>query len=424
MRFHEFSMMYNNNLETQERTGGNNWLLVLGLTLAPMTELRVWKIGPAELFCVLWCVRYLRCYFEGGVNRPLPAFWLSFLLILTAGTLFCMQYYPTESSGFGGLLTWFFMMFLSLGVHAGLSRRTTEEILHILESISFLSAAWYFFLLLYSRIVSSTFFGARLWYGVRRFTGGGANPHQMAILSLGMIFASLFFLLRVKMSRRKRFLHLTCMIVEIYILYLTRSTTVWMAMIVTMAFAVGLVTLRGIQATSTGNIRLVAFLTISAVVFILGFTWLFSLFMEWVSADSNGLHRFQLYSDIIDPLQKNFLFGLGDGTHADSGYMEFHNTYLEIIGMTGLIGTSLFIVFTVRIIKTLKRDPYLLLIPFALYVYGLAGFGLRRLPYWALTSFVIAIAEKLPPIREARARIDPDAPAPETAPGAAVGEAS
>ena len=47
MRFHEFSMMYNNNLETQERTGGNNWLLVLGLTLAPMTELRVWKIGPA-----------------------------------------------------------------------------------------------------------------------------------------------------------------------------------------------------------------------------------------------------------------------------------------------------------------------------------------------------------------------------------------
>ena len=31
-----------------------DWILLIGLSLAPMTGLRIWKIGPSEVLCLLW----------------------------------------------------------------------------------------------------------------------------------------------------------------------------------------------------------------------------------------------------------------------------------------------------------------------------------------------------------------------------------
>ena len=413
-------MMSSYNLRRREGVGGFDLLLIVGLALAPMTELRIWKVGPAELLCAVWCARYLRYYFDGGVNRPLAAFWLPFYLTLTAGTLFCLQFYPSESSGLGGLVTWFFMMFLSLGVYAGLMRRGAGDILRILETTCFVAAVWYIFLLVYSRVVSPTFFGARLWYARVRFTGGGANPHQMAILALGLMFVSFYFLVRVEMPRARRAAHAVSAAAFFYILFLTRSATAWMAMLACAALGAALLVVRGAKAARANRVAVAAAWTLGALGFILGFVWLFDRFMAWVSADPNGMGRFELFSYIVDPLRKNFLFGLGDGTHSNGGISEFHNTYLEIIGMTGLVGVIIFAVFTVRIFLSLRRDPYLLLVPLALYIYGLAGFGMRRLPYWALTSFMLALAQKLPRKEESGPPAPARGEAPRLGPGGAA----
>ncbi len=373
-----------------------DYLLILGLVLAPMTELRIWKIGPSELLCMIWSTKYIRGFFEQGLKHYLIRFWLLFYLTITAGMLYCLIFYPRESSGFDGLLTWFFMLYISFGVYTGLKKHSLSSILAILETVVILSAIWYFLLLMYSQRVSTHFFGARLWYARVRYTGGGSNPHQMAILSLGLMFVSFYFLCRVKLSLPKVVLHGICLIAHLYYLFLTRSTTAWMAMAVTYAagFFLLLVLLR--RGIRDRQALVIVLASLSLVLVMVAFTQLYDRFYAWVAKDPNGLHRFQLFAYVLDPLSKNFLFGLGDGTHSNNGISEFHNTYLEIIGMSGVIGVILFVVFTVRLIKNLWHDPFLLLLPLAYYVYGLAGFGLRRLPYWVLTVAMIVISEKIP----------------------------
>ena len=73
-----------------------DWLLILGLTIAPMTGLRIWKIGPAEVLTFIWCAvnvaflaaLWLRfdCQFSLIPKGYLGA-WMHFTLIYTA---FCL----------------------------------------------------------------------------------------------------------------------------------------------------------------------------------------------------------------------------------------------------------------------------------------------------------------------------------------------
>lgn len=381
------------------RKNGLPWydfLLILGLILAPMTELRIWKVGPSELLCVLWSTRYVRYFFKDRLRHFLVRFWLFFYLTMTAGTLFCLLFYPRESAGAEGLMTWFFMFYVSLGVYAGLRRRSLADIHRILESVCVGAAIWYLFLFVYSRTVSMHFLGAQIWYAGVRFSGGGANPHQMAILSLGLFFVSFYFLACVKLSRRKRLMHLLCLALDFLFLYLTQSTTAWMAVFATAGVGVVLLFLQTRAAPRSRRVSLLVIFLMGVVVLVFAAGLLYDRFYQWIAADSNGLHRFKLFSYILDPIRKNFLFGLGDGTHSNGGISEFHNSYLEIISMTGLIGVVLFIAFSVRLYRCLKKEPFLLLSPLAFYIYGLAGFGMRRLPYWVITATLIVIAEKLP----------------------------
>lgn len=374
-----------------------DYLLILGLVLAPMTGLRLWKIGPAELLCAIWSTKYIRGFLGGDLSHYLRRFWLLFFLTITAGMLYCLIFYPSESSGVDGFVTWFFMMYISFGIYAGMKEHSLRSILQILEIACVLAVLWYFFLLVYSRQVSSTFLGAPLWYGRgARYTGGARNPHQLAVLNLGLFFVSFYFLARVRLSWPKKALHIACMGAQLYFLQLTKSATGWMALVATLfvgAVLLFIMLRKSVRSRQTSLVLLVSF---TALILFVTFIQLLDRFMAWVALDPNGMGRFKLFADVIDPIRKNFLFGLGDGTHANFGRSEFHNSYLEIIGMSGLIGVVIFIVFTVRLIRNLWHDPFLLLIPFAYYIYGLSGFGLRRLPYWVMIVTMIAISERIP----------------------------
>lgn len=374
-----------------------DYLLVFGLMLAPMTGLRIWKIGPSELLCAIWSIKYIRGMFGKDLNHYLKRFWLLFYATITAGMLFCLIFYPSESSGLDGFFTWFFMLFISLGIYAGIKQRSLPNILQILETFCFFSVVWYLFLLVYSRTISDTFLGAPLWYGRgARFSGGGTNPHQMAVLSLGLFFISFYFLTRIKLTWQKKLLHAACIAAHIFFLRLTKSTTAWMGLVA--ALAMGIVVLLIVHRRSIRSKQITVILLVSLMTLVLfvSIIQLVERFMAWVALDPNGMGRFKLFADIVDPIRKNFLFGLGDGTHALFGRGEFHNSYLEIIGMSGVIGVIIFTAFTFRMIKNLWHDPMLLLLPLAYYIYGLSGFGLRRLPFWALTVFMIALSEKVP----------------------------
>ena len=374
-----------------------DYLLIAGVILAPMTGLRIWKIGPSELLCAVWCFRYILYIIQGKFDHFLTKFWVPFFVTLLAGTGFCLLYYPAESSGIEGITTWFFLLFFSLGLLQGLRQHSLQNILKILEKICFGAAIWYPLMWIYSLNVSRFFLGARLWYSTSwtRFTGGADNPHQLALLTLGLTFVSFYFISRVSITKRRKFFHALCIAVFLFLLSMTRSTTAWMAMFFSGAFGIAVMLVMKKQAIRSRQLTALLSLLFFSTVLVLGFSQLYSAFINWVSSDSNGLHRFKLFAYIVEPLQKNPFFGLGDGIHSNSGTMGFHNSYLEVIAMTGLIGFTLFTVFSVRLFRGLAVDPFLLLTPLAMYVYGLAGFGLRRLPFWALVTALAVVAEKL-----------------------------
>jgi len=378
-----------------KRRNGIDWfdyLLIIGIMMAPMTGLRLWKVGPSELLCFIWSTRYLARFMNTCFNNPLTRFWWPFFLTLLTGTVYCLFRYPDESSGLEGVMTWFFMMYISFGVYYGMKDRSRQEVLRVMEKAGVFSMVWYTLLLIYSRAVSGYLFGVRLWYSGVRFAGGGRNPHQMAILALCLVFASLYVLVREPLGLKKRVLHVVITSFFTVILYLTRSTTALMALFASGALFLALAAIQYKKAIRDRQVLTIVLLSLGALVVAFGFVWLFQKFMDWVAADPNGLHRFKLFAYIRDPLSKSPLFGLGDGTHSNEGISEFHNSYLEIIGMTGIIGVILFIVFTVRLIRTLSVDRLLWTLPFALYIYGLAGFGLRRLPNWVFIAFMLVLA--------------------------------
>ncbi len=102
----------------------------------------------------------------------------------------------------------------------------------------------------------------------------------------------------------------------------------------------------------------------------------------------------EIFRTIGIALKKNPIFGLGPGGHAYDGTMEFHNTYLEILAMTGVVGFFIFAKFSLRIYRVLKSDYTLYLIVLPLYAYGLAGFSMRRLVYWNLIVLAVVLAQK------------------------------
>ena len=61
----------------------------------------------------------------------------------------------------------------------------------LLSVFSYAATLWFLFLYIYSRVVKPTLFGVSLWFGGVRFTGGGTNPHQVALLFCGLIFVYL-----------------------------------------------------------------------------------------------------------------------------------------------------------------------------------------------------------------------------------------
>ena len=114
---------------------------------------------------------------------------------------------------------------------------------------------------------------------------------------------------------------------------------------------------------------------------------------------------FEIFASIGDTLRKNWLFGLGPGIHGLDGTIEYHNAYLEILAMGGIIGFGIFIVFSSRLFLLLMTDPSILFAVIPLYAYGLG--------FWV----VVAVAAAYSVRKKQETAADSGAPAPRQAAG-------
>ena len=364
-------------------------LLVLGTIIAPMTGLRVWKVGPGEVICLLYCSINYRAIKYIPQKDIFFRFWSGFLIASSLGALWGTYKYPGETAAID-LFTWFYLGFISIGTHLILKSKTDKDIIAVLTLISYGSALWYCILYLYSRYVSYYFLGAPLWFAGVRFTGGATNPHQVALL-LCLNLIVLAGLIINRKSFRSRVFNGIVFIITFFLLRQTKSTTAIMAVTI----GIGSVVWQHfwVHYKDKNRLFITVFFVVSIVILLFGVR-LYHAFVGWVAADKNGMDRFDIFSSFPTAILKGPVFGLGPGAHARNGYQEFHNSYLEIAAMSGLVGSLFFVGFTFRLFKLSVKNPVSFGALVSCYVYGLAGFGARRLVYWLVVTLVYELATK------------------------------
>lgn len=370
-----------------------DYLLIIGLILAPMTGLRITKVGPGELLCFIWCFKYLKEYLYLKINNFFIAFWLLFILSIVLGTCYGIYYHPDQVR-IGQLGTWLYLMIISLGIYIGLNKKNLVYIEYLLERICIISTFWYAFLYLFSIYVSKIFLGAPLWFANIRFTGGAKNPHQLAVMMSSIIFICYRLIVKNNAILSKRATYIVCILICTFIAFETQSSTLVMSVLITSIIGVFLIVINLAKREKKYIFSCILICSIS-IVGLLFFNYFFEKIFNWISSDPNGIGRLEIFSSIIDTLEKSPIIGLGPGVHGKYGTIEYHNTYLEILAMTGIVGVIIFVFFSVKAFNIIKTDKLLVLIILPLYLYGLAGFAMRRLIYWGIFVFILVIGKKL-----------------------------
>ena len=350
-----------------------------------MTGLRISKIGPAELLLLIWSLNHINIHHIKKSDTF--GFFAVFIFSMILGSIVCMIWHPEELDK-AGLFTWIYLAVIAIAFYEGLSENELSYNERLLYIFSFTALIWYSFLYLYSISVGRYFLGAPLWYGNRRFSGGGTNPHQVAVLLSGIIFV----FIREASKHRHILMNLAFALMCFYLMTQVQSSTGILAMFLGILIFV-YSWLMNLDKEKKYFI-LVLMTALIIVVIMLTYNSIYRRLYLWVASDSNGLGRIEIFSSIMTAFSKSPLVGLGPGAHALDGIIEFHNTYLEIIAATGIVGSAAFIVYTIKsFIRLVKADWTLIPVMVGIYGYGLAGFAMRRLAYWGIFVFILVIAE-------------------------------
>ncbi len=367
-----------------------DWLLIIGLMLAPMTGLRIWKVGPAEILCFFWGLKhYPSRYID--LENDVVRFFSIFLGAMAIGTVWGLVVAPKEVH-LTHWPTWIYIAYISLAIYTGLKKNPIEYNEKIISVFSILSTYWYLFLYFFSIYVSKSFFGAPLWFSGVRFTGGATNPHQVAVLMCGLAFC---FIRKIVLQQNPVFNTISAYIC-IFIILQTESSTGVAALVLGGMSVMYVITVHS-SASMEKKVLLTlveAFILILCVIVL--FDDIYDYIMGWIMSDRNGMGRINLLHQIGSTVIKSPIFGLGPGVHAttQSGrLMEFHSTYTEILAATGIVGFIAFLFFSVRTFRNVLYDDLFLPSIVAIYIYGFGGFAMRRLSYWGIFMIIFVITE-------------------------------
>ncbi|WP_144008456.1 O-antigen ligase family protein [Parenemella sanctibonifatiensis] len=337
---------------------------------------------------LLWCV------IEWTIRRPRPAirlqdglWWYLFFLCIVIGTWIGIQLTP-HATGVAGLLTWAYFAFVFLTIVAALRACTRDYLELLLTRVGSWGAIFFSFLLTWSILVSRSLFGLSLWYSGSRFSGGGANPHYVALVAVVCASINLRTAVRASTLRSRVWAGLL-MLASLVAGAATLSTTLAAAIALT-----GLVMLLCymLHARNVGLLWLV--MLIAAVVAVINVGWVLDTAVKVVEGDANGLGRIDIWASYTQTFALSPVFGLGPGTHGMGGTIEYHNAFIEIAAMSGLLGLLVFLILWGRVfLAALRTDLWLTAPVLVGLMYGVGGFSVRRLVFWGVLGIIAALVQ-------------------------------
>ena len=360
-----------------------NTLLILGLLAAPLTSLRVWKIGPGELLLFLWCLLVMirRRYI---VINLITKFWYIFIFLLTIGTLFGNAIITQRTMEIEEVFTYvFFTLFITSLVTFFDGNNNVQ---FILKRIYWLDLIFFTFLFLYGTYVGQSIFGMKLWFGGVRFTGGALNPHQFAYTSGPMVIAGLY-LASEKKSFLKKFLTYAS-VIPFFVMSIATLSATLTATFAILFFLFIFLSLTYDKNSQRRTKRIIIFSIIIIILILLSAENLYEIFINFVYSDPNGPGRFELWYDSINTWKLSPIVGLGlyGSAGAERGIsIEAHNTYFQLLLNSGIIGLSLYLYFVYKLGKFTIKSKHAFLMVMFFVLYGFGGYSFRRVYMWYFT---------------------------------------
>lgn len=364
-----------------------DWLVVLGVVLYPIvfTGSATFRLG--EMIILVWTSialfhRVPRISFP---TRDLQL-WLALLFVITLGYIVGSSDLHSGSNS-QGLLTWAYLAVVYLSVLGAMRTQPLEHRLHMLRSIGVVGTTFYGALLVYGEYISGSIAGIDLYYGSQRFSSGGDNPHHLALLISVTLAINVWMSFRaVGFWRRCGYVALVAL--SFWIVGATASSTAVVAVALSLLSLLALYTA---MPTRLSAGRVVAFILLFVGIAFSG--RLLSTLAGFVDSDPNGGGRLELLEDFPTTFARSPVVGLGPGAHAGGGTIEFHNSFVEILVMAGIVGFILFSVLIGRVLFHAARRDLLLALPIIVAVlYGVGGFSARRLAFWVILAIVGSIA--------------------------------
>lgn len=372
-----------------------DWLLIIGSSIAPMNYFRIWKIGPGELLCFIWCIKYLPSFRKIAKENFIYKFWFLFIFSIFLGTIVSLLL-NNEKIIFNEFITYFYLAFVSIGIYFGMQKKDLNTVMKIFKYTCYFSSIWYIYLYFRSKYISNIFYLAPLWYGNGvRFSGGGDNPHQLSTLMCVVIIGNLYYLVSNYENNKNKILAFISLICSLYVGLQTKSSTLLVSLFFSVLLFIYVYVSKRLHKTKDKiilGVSIVFFLIIFIIIF---YDNIYTKVVSFIESDENGMGRIELFKTAIIPFKKSPIFGLGPGLHGYNGVIELHNMYLEILAMAGLLGLSIFIHFSYSLCKNIYKTPLLICPIIALYAYGIAGFTFRRLVFWITIPIILNLSRKI-----------------------------
>ena len=252
-----------------------------------------------------------------------------------------------------------------------------KELMEKVLSIMYLSL----FLFLFLPSIFLSFFNDNYYLQSNRyrFISYFNNPNELAQFCLVFFLLSFYYAFTSNTRINRKIISLLFSIISVYIIYLTDSRAVFLAVIVFVLFYV-ITSIFHFEKKQKSLMFLVILIIIMLILFSNNIFESNKNFLSYI--DTLSSHRLSIWQDILSYDNLIFLF-FGGFLQTHPQYQVITNAYVELFGKFGLIGLTLWCASVIKFLtnknKTTKFDKYKTAIIFTYLLYYLFESGLSSI---------------------------------------------
>jgi len=315
-------------------------------------------------------------------KNPFVIFWLLTFLLLAISYLWVniMDIHHSDTNVIHDILAYGFVLYC-IGLFLMLEKFFNISINIIMERMLYYSILFYGVLLAFTFLFGTAVGITGHYFAVERYMGLSSNPNQLALLFTIIPFMIFAYSKGCKTKLYNNDINAYLSLLSIIIIWYISSRGLVIGVVLGILLIVPYYFNKQIK-------KMMLFLYLILIILIL---YNYSSIIDMLfSRGMGGLtHRIELWGNGIELIKLSPFIGFGPGAHVStivdmSHYWEVHNTFLDLLLQTGMVGLIAYLILLYKISSNLIRNGNIFLIAafVALIVFSSVHFVLRHPIFW------------------------------------------